>query len=714
MSRLAILTIALLFSLQVHAGTVVLENDNLKVVFNKQNGAIEQLISKSSGWRIEDRPQLALSFYMNIPLPGQRQNPVSGTRQNDVECIINDKEKKVTFIWNNIISEKGGELDVIFKGTAQLKHEGLTFAGEIINNSPYVVEIIRWPQLGDLTIPDMNQSFSQMGIYYGGMNKFDLYPKFQNEPGYFAVDNPQNWMEFPYTPFVLLGSEKEGLYVGYHDTTARDLLQFKAELKPGYESYELWDTGVNPQTDSIVGKAVRYEFYTTHFPFVLPQESTTLNPVVLQPYGGSWHKGADMYKAWRSTWFKAPHAPKWIKEVHSWQQIHMNNPEDDIRYTYKDLLKIGKDCVENGVEAIQVTGWTKGGQDRDNPSHDTDPRLGTAQELKEVISEIQKSGVRIILFAKFTWADRSTEWYENELIKYGMKDPYGDPYYYNGYAYQTDVQLAEINTHHFTPMCHLSSEWRKIADNEFSKTIDLGADGMLFDENQHHGGAKYCYNGSHGHKVPAYIFAGDEILAEGFEKIKNRRNPDYVFAGEGNYDLEFRQYQLSYFRVNLDHIPLHRYVAPEEEMMIAVSGYNDRNMINTALLYRYIISYEPRNFKGRLQEYPMTLAYGKKVDALRKRYHHFLWDGTFRHIIGADVTVGGEPYDKYAVFVDKTTGKRAVVIANFSYEKPIDTKLTFDDSDRPMLLATPEKPDPVSFNGKAVVPPNSAIVVFEE
>lgn len=713
-NKIIIMIFILLSVSQAKTGKIVLENNTIKVVFNKDTGAIEQFISKQTGWKIDDRSELGLSFYMSVPLPNQRFNPILGSMQGKAITKFNEELRKVTFIWKNLNSKKGGKLDITFKGTAQLTENGLIFTGEIVNNSPFVVETIRWPQLGDLSIPDMSEGFSQMGMEYGGMNKFEIFPKFQNEPGYFAVDNPSNWMETPTTPFALLGNEKEGLYVGYHDTTARDLLQFKTELKPGYVSYELWDTGVNPTTDSLAGQPVHYEFYTTHFPFVLPQETVNLKPVVLQPYKGDWHKGADIYKEWRATWFKAPHSPRWFNEVHSWQQIHMNNPEDDIRYTYKDLLEIGKDCAENGVKAIQVTGWTIGGQDRDNPSHDTDPRLGTWQELKDVISEVQKLGVKIILFTKFTWADRETDWYKNELIKYASKDPYGYPHYHNGYAYQTDVQLANINTHHFSPMCQLSSDWRKIADTEFSKTLDLGADGMLFDENQHHGGAKYCYDKSHGHKVPAHIFAGDELLAEGFEKIKNERNPEYIFAGEGNYDLEFRQYHLSYFRVDLNHIPMHRYVAPDEEMMIAISGYNDRNLVNTALLYRYIISYEPRNFKGRLSEFPKTLAYGKKVDSLRRQYKNFLWDGEFHHTVGAEVLADGRDYDKYSVFTDNKTGKRAVVIANFNYDKPIEIKVQFKNKKGKLFTASPESPNQESINGTGKVPANSAIIVFEK
>ena len=38
---------------------------------------------------------------------------------------------------------------------------------------------------------------------------------------------------------------------------------------------------------------------------------------------------------------------------------------------------------------------------------------------------------------------------------------------------------------------------------------------------------------------------------------------------------------------------------PDALFMTAVTGFDDRNMINQCLLYRYIISYEPYNFKGR-------------------------------------------------------------------------------------------------------------------
>lgn len=696
------------------AQDIVLENEILKAVFDGKNASIKYVLNKSTGWEIHRRPELAQSFYMNIPMEEQRYNPVLGNKQEGMITSFDQEKQKLTFTWNVLKSEKGGKLDIQFAGHVHLGDQGLVFTAEIVNNSELTVETIRWPQLGDLNLPKGTKKFTQSGIMYGGMQELEMYPKFENNPGYFAVDNPAQWMEFPYTPFALLSNEKEGLYVGYHDTSTEDKLVFKSELKPGYVSYELWDTGVNPKMDSIAGEAVHYEFSTIHFPFVGPGDSKILKPVVIQPYMGNWTAGADLYMDWRSEWFVPPHKPAWLKEVNSWQQIHLNNPVDDIRYNYKDLLEIGKDCARNGVRGLQVTGWTLGGQDEANPSHDTDPRLGTWGELKNVIAEIQKLGVKVVLFTKFTWADRTQEWYKKELIKHTTKDPYGEPHYYNGYAYQTDVQLAEINTRHFSPLCHLSKVWRKIAGEEFLKTIELGADGMLFDENQHHGGASYCFDPNHGHPVPAHIFKGDEVLGAYFDSIRNELNPEYIFAGEGHYDLENRHYLVSYFRADLNHIPMHRYVAPFEEMMIAVSGYNDRNMINSALLYRYIISYEPRNFKGRLNEFPKTLEYGKKIDAMRQKYSNFLWYGRFDHTKGVSVSADGEDYDKYAVFLDVRTGKKGVVVANFDYVKKIVIEVDEAYSKSRLLLATPESPDEEEYQGALEIPPNSTIFIYEE
>lgn len=75
--------------------------------------------------------------------------------------------------------------------------------------------------------------------------------------------------------------------------------------------------------------------------------------------------------------------------------------------------------------------------------------------------------------------------------------------------------------------------------------------------------------------------------------------------------------------------------------MVAVTGFDDREMLNLILMDRYIISYEPYYFKGYLEDFPLTLACGKRIDALRRRYKAYLWDATFRDTLGASVTADG-------------------------------------------------------------------------
>ena len=344
---------------------------------------------------------------------------------------------------------------------------------------------------------------------------------------------------------------------------------------------------------------------------------------------------------------------------------------------------MGEECARHGVKAIQLTGWNFGGQDQGNPSHDPDPRLGTFEELKEAIAQIQAMGVKLILFSKFTWADRATEWFRNELVKYAIKDPHGDYQVHPGYQYQTLTQLLDINTKRLVPMCFLSEEYLRICEAEFRKTLDLGADGILFDECLHHTPALLCFDESHGHRPGAPVYANDRLLIQRFAAIARERNPDFLFAAEAAYDWEFEAYHVSYHRSeSKHHIPLSRYMLPDVPLITAVTGFDDRNMVNQCLLYRYAISYEPYNVKGRLDDYPMTMAYGKQMDALRTELRDYFWDGEFRHEVGAAVTCDGKPHHPYAVFINRITGKPGVVIANFDEHQTITVQAVLDDGVR--------------------------------
>jgi hypothetical protein len=112
-------------------------------------------------------------------------------------------------------------------------------------------------------------------------------------------------------------------------------------------------------------------------------------------------------------------------------------------------------------------------------------------------------------------------------------------------------------------------------------------------------------------------------------------------------------------------------------------------------IQRYIISYEPYNFKGHVTDFPLTLEYGKKMDALRKRYRAWIWDAEFRDTLGAKVTAAGQ--FRYTVF-NNADQKRAVVVVNLETTKSIAATLDIPHPNR-LVSVTPENPEPQHTSG---------------
>ena len=146
-------------------------------------------------------------------------------------------------------------------------------------------------------------------------------------------------------------------------------------------------------------------------------------------------------------------------------------------------------------------------------------------------------------------------------------------------------------------------------------------------------------------------------------------------------------------------------------MMIAIYGFDDRESINHALKDRYILSYEPFEFKGDLNDFPSTLAYGKKVDAFRKRYREYLWDAEFRDTLEAEVTMDGKPFEDYSVF-RTSKGKHAVVVVNDDLH-PIHVSVKMDGEQK-YVEAAPETPQVKPSNGSVTVEARSTAVLMQE
>jgi len=679
---------------------LVLENDRLTVAIDRETGCIARLESKDQAWKMQ-----GAGMRLHVPAPEHRFHYL--TERQAGKPRIDSDATHATITWNGFESDRMGKLDIEVKEFVQLDGAAVHFSYEIRNGSHAVIESYTYPRLKGLKPPAGDKNMRQVAWNYGGMSSNGLWPTFGNEVGYYGYDTPAQLRNLGADiQFCMVLSDSHGLYVGYHDQGQKQVVQLCFSLSPAYvDSFNSSDINSSGKVgDSAVG------IDPNHLCFIQPGDSQRSEALVLEPFSGDWHGGADIYKAWRNSWYKPPKMPAWVQDVHAWQQIQINSAEDRLSFPYKDLVKYAEACKRWGVKAIQLTGWQIGGQDRDFPLHDTDPRLGTAQEFKDAIAASKAMGVEIVLFNKYAWADVTAPEYNSQFRQFAVVDPYGTPYQFNGYNYDTPTQIAGINARHGVGMCQASPLWRKRALEEFRKSIELGASGILFDECQWHI-SPYCFSQTHGHPLPGAVFSGDVPLIDGFRTIVD--GEEFLFAGESPYDVELQTYDMSYFRIEHGFVPMGRYIAPYAPMSVAVTGDSDRQMINACLLYRFSMSYEPRDFHGELDEIPVTLTYGRAVDDLRRKYKEWLWDAEFRDTLGAKVIAGGAPLSTYTVFKRKD-GLRAVVMANMNDTDPAACELSLDHAKSSELKwVSPEQPEPKPWPGRLELAPGSVAVVLE-
>ncbi len=692
-------------------GELVLEDTELLVAFDPASGALTRMEHKPTKWTIERRPALGASFRMLAPLPKQRANFILGQKQR-AKSVEKITDNQIQLQWTNLESEHGGVLPITFTATVTLKNGALTFDGILDNQSSLPVETIDYPYFGDLNPPTPDTPMNAEHMWTGALQGEEIYPSFSGPAGtgYWGIRVPTKSVNADPTfqsQFCLIQSPQQGIYVAMHDPALRYFLQFTFEQHPGVID---WNNNAVPRGDEISNLPVHLEFRTCHFVYAHPHSAVNLAPVVIRPYSGDWHAGLDIYKEWRSTWFGTPRIPAWVKNVNSWLQLQIDGAEQDYSISYRDLVKYGMECAENGVAAIQLVGWHHGGQDGGEPCLDTDPGLGTWQELHDTIAQIQAKGVKLILFAKPVFADMSRDFYKEVLYKYACIDPWGNAYESGSFGYNTPPSLAGINRRRRAIMDVCCQEYRDISTHEFEKILALGASGWLFDEVLQHNGVAYNFSADHGYNPPGFLFASDIPLVKQFRAAADKTNPDFLFAGEGPGDWLMPYYVVGYYRIGLGTRHALRYIDSATPLMAAVRGVDARDEINLCLLYRYIIEYEPYNFKGHVTDFPLTLEYGKKVDALRRKYQPWIWNAEFRDNLGANVTADGSV--RHTVY-RRSDGKRAVIVVNLEQAKPITANLDLP-SPGTLVAATPEEPDAKPFPGSLQIPARSVVVVMEQ
>ncbi|NOY09657.1 MAG: hypothetical protein GXP33_12545 [Spirochaetes bacterium] len=634
-----------------------------------------------------------MGLQLLVPIKGHRNNR-AGSEMQRLSMYKKLSDEKAILRWNDVNCSHSGKLNISVTLQVSLKGPSAYFNIFIDNKSPYFVEEVWNPCIGGLRKPEGEPDLESWSMNMcGGFSKHILGDGFPQECGYFGTDYPTFLKTFPnieaQASFILLTNNIQGLYMGMHDKEL-NIVNFVHELKPGYLDSKNKRV---PLSDMIGNKPAGFVVSAVRMPFIKPGESMELAPMVIHLYRGSWHRGIEPYKKWRRTWFRAKPMPDWLSSIDCWLTLHMNSPEGGCRYRYNDLADIAQEAKDHGVGALQLIGWARDGQDGAEPYQDTDPRLGTREELKNAIRQIEALGIRVLLMCKFKWADRSIPEFKSELLPLTLKDMYGSFVQFDGYAYQTMSQyLTGGSRRTGAGLCHLSKKYRTLALREFKKIIELGSSGILYDELASN--MLMCFDASHRHRRGESNFKGSLKLADEFYQAAHLARDDFLMAGEGPNDHLSQYYPVSYIRTwngqwgswnEKNHIAAWKFMNPDMTFATCLTGWDDREMVNQCLVCGYIINYEPYNFKGRITDFPDTVAYGIKAQKLRRKLRHYIWKGKFNDTLGIEASFsfasegsfnissdnssgispdGEKPACLYSVFENRENHKRAVIIAN--------------------------------------------------
>ena len=93
-----------------------LESKTFEAVFSKETGALLRLTNTKTGWNIQARSTLGLSFKMLVPLPDRKNNQVLGENQTLSDYHVDSDGQGVTLTWTDCQSEHGGILPIPFTG----------------------------------------------------------------------------------------------------------------------------------------------------------------------------------------------------------------------------------------------------------------------------------------------------------------------------------------------------------------------------------------------------------------------------------------------------------------------------------------------------------------------------------------------------------------------------------------------------------------------
>ena len=399
-------------------------------------------------------------------------------KENEVlasNCIpeIRQDGNSIFIKYNSLSSKNNKTVNIALLLRVTLEEKQVRFSSEIKNNELHtIVRELQYPLVANCQLPKDHQLLT---TEWGGQIYKDpvgavksgngAWPPYYPPAQYFL----QRDTRYPFGPsancYAFIG-EKQGLYVGSHDTTFQDT-NHGLRLYPSQKFvFDQLETGI-------------YKY-----PNCMNGEIWQCAANVLAPYTGTWHETSNLYRAWVNTWWTHQEAPRWVKEMKSWQRIILKHQYGEVFFNYSDISTHIKSVGEGaGINTLFLFGYWKGGQDADNPNYVPDPRLGGAEVLKKEIKAFQKNNGKVLMYFNGRVIDKTSDYYRNGpgkkvSIKDNTGSEYNDAYKFRGYGTFT----GDYNSRTFAVADCREPEWQQEMLKLADQALEFGTNSVFYDQ----------------------------------------------------------------------------------------------------------------------------------------------------------------------------------------------------------------------------------------
>lgn len=698
--------------------TILLKNDQITIEIEPEHGCIVRFIHEPLAIDLVRETRLAENFRLLLPLPYYRAHYVLGKEQALTEYVLEDTTCRL--VWRGLQTAQG-HFDIDVVQTIRLDGDDAIFNIEVTNHSPYIVEEVFNIALGGLANFEEKRDWRIHWANWGGQgSEWTFYDTF---PGTYLGPAHPVWTIMYHKemslPWVSLYNSKarKGVYIGNHDLEVRHSMVY-AQLFPSTVYRNPTGGGVERNTaqgwpdpvvagDTPVGLTLAWN----NFPFIRQNSLWSGPPIVFHFHEGTWWAAADYFRAWYDTHTTFDKSDSWLSYEDAWQSTIISYPDDQIGFRFKDLPEIARQAKACGIHVIQIDGWDIGGLDRGYPQYQPDPRLGTWDELAAAIQTCMDMGVYVLIFSNLQWINIELDWYRDELERYAMRDPHGNPRGGMGWEYNTSLGLNKQPIYRMVPGNLMYPEFRQIILNQLQNIVRLGAPGTQIDKV----GAMWEFDYSPDNPVSPDRATMQGVLEtmEAYYHQSRAANPNFRLAGEIHWDRMIPFVDAAYARFfSLNHIPTFQHTFPEYRQTACITGDYDYGMVNNCLRFGHIINVEARCIHGTAADMPELGRYIAEALRVRRELRDVLWDSQLIEPLNFEIDAPPELF--YALHRSRVSNRQALVLNHFESTE-ISAQINRVDGTGHATLYRPFKDsESLSLPGSLRIPPNEfAVLVFD-